>query len=134
MVYLIILDSNIWIFGEIYDSPEHSLAIKSYETALKQGPIGINAIVLSEVFHKLSRLFDIDIAYARVSNILQNPSLEWLEIDRNTALNAIKLAKAYSLRINDALIAAQAMDYGVRLLTDDGHFERIKGLETISLR
>jgi predicted nucleic acid-binding protein len=134
MVPMIIFDSNIWIFGEVSNAPEHQAAVKGYETALKRETIGINAIVVSEVFHKLSRLFDTDTAYLRLSNILQNPSIEWLDLDRTTAANGMRLAKNYGLRINDALIAAQAIDFGAKLFTDDGDFERIKELEVIPLR
>ncbi len=134
MVSVIIIDSNIWIFGEVSNSPEHQAAVRGYEAALKRETIGINAIILSEVFHKLSRLFDTDTAYSRVSNILQNPSIEWLDIDRTTAATAIRLTKSYGIRINDALIAAQALDYGIKVFTDDGDFVRIKGLEVMPLR
>lgn len=131
---MIIFDSNIWIFGEITEAPEHDAAVKAYEATLKREPIGINPIVVSEVFHKLSRLFDTDTAYQRVSKIVQSPSIEWLDIDRTTAMNGMRLAKTYGLRINDALIAAQALDYGVALFTDDGHFSRIKDLKVVPLR
>jgi len=131
---MIIFDSNIWIFGQVAESPEHNAAAKAYETTLKKETIGINAIIVSEVFHKLSRLFDADTAYSRVSNIVQNPSIEWLDIDRATAIRALKLSKDYGIRINDALIAAQALDFGVKVFTDDGDFERIKDLEVVPLR
>lgn len=57
MVQLIIVGSNVWIFAEVENAPEHKAAIEKLRTLLREG-LGINAVVYSEVFHKLSRLFD----------------------------------------------------------------------------
>ncbi len=134
MVSMIIIDSNIWIFAEIINSPEHNAAVKGYESFMKNDAVAINAVIASEVFHKLSKLFDQDIAYDRVNNILQNPSIEWLDIERNTAMRAIKLASKSKLRINDALIAEQALELNAKVFTEDKDFKRVKGLTLETLR
>jgi predicted nucleic acid-binding protein len=131
---MIIIDSNIWIFGEIANAPEHDAAVKAYESMVENDTIATNAIIISEVFHKLSRLFDRDTAYSRVINILQNPSIEWLEIGRDTSISAVRLAKNAQIKINDALIARQALEADAKLFTDDSDFKKIKGLKILSFR
>lgn len=131
---MIIVDSNIWIFGEIANIPEHEPAVKGYASLIKKDTVGINAIIASEVFHKLSRLFEADTAYSRVINMLQNPSIEWLELGRNTTINAVRLARNAQIKINDALIAEQALELHAKIFTDDRDFNKIKGLKVIPLR
>ncbi len=134
MVIVIIIDSNIWIFGEIVNAPEHGAAVKGYKSIMEKDTVAINAIIISEVFHKLSRLFDSNIAYSRVTNILQNPSIEWLEIGRETSISAISLSKNARIKINDAFIARQALEIGAKVFTDDSDFKKVKGLEIMFLR
>lgn len=131
---MIVVDSNIWIFGEIANAPEHESAVKGYESLIKKDTVAINAVIVSEVFHKLSRLFDREVAYSRVINILQNPSIEWLELGRNTSISAVRLAKNVQIKINDALIAEQALEVGAKIFTDDADFNKINGLKVIHLR
>ncbi len=131
---MILVDSNIWIFAEVSNCQEHEAAVKGYEAFMKKDTIAINAIIASEIFHKLSKLFDQDSAYVRVNNILQNPSIEWLDLGRTTSIRAIKLAKNSKIRINDALIAEQAMETGAKVFTDDKDFNRVKGLAIVTLR
>lgn len=131
---MIIVDSNVWIFAEIINGPEHEAAVKGYESFMKKDVVAINAIIVSEVFHKLSKLFDSDLAYARVNNILQNPSIEWLDMRRNTSLRAIKLANNSKMKINDAVIAEQALEFNAKIFTDDKNFKRVKGLTVVALR
>ncbi len=134
MVVVIIVDSNIWIFGEIDNAPEHEAAVKRYKSITEKDTVAVNAVIISEVFHKLSRLVDKDMAYARVSNILQNYSIEWLDIARSTAMGALNLSKSSNLKINDALIARQALELGADIFTDDLDFRRVNGLGLIYLR
>lgn len=132
---MILIDSNVWIFAEIANSPENSLAVDGYKKYLKTDKVAVNPIIISEVFHKLSVLFDKDIAFSKVAKILQNPSIEWLDMHRETASEAIKLAKETGIRINDAMIGAQALERKAKVLTDDiKDFRKLKNLETIPLR
>jgi len=132
---MIIIDSNIWIFGEIADAPEHEEAIKKYKESVQKDEIGINAIIASEVFHKLYRLYDANIAQERTNRILQDTSINCLNFSREMIIGAANMAKTFNLRINDALISQQAIHIGEKILTDDvKDFKKVKGLEIIPLR
>jgi predicted nucleic acid-binding protein len=131
---MIIFDSNVWIFSEIINCPEHEAAVRGYRSFLEKDTIAINAIIASEVFHKLSKLFNSNLAYDRVNNILHNPSIEWLDLTRSTSIRAINMANKIKIRINDALIAEQALEFGSRLFTDDRGFKKVEGLEIVALR
>ena len=132
---MIIPDSNIWIFAENSHSDEHELATQKLKQLLNSTTFGINAIITSEVYHKLSKLIGPDEALPRTINILEHPSAEWLDFSPNIAVSAIKLANEKGIRINDALIAQQALSLKATVLTDDiKDFKKIDNLKILPLR
>lgn len=132
---MIILDSNIWIFAENAHSDEHGLATQKLKQLLNSTTFGINAIITSEVYHKLSKLIGSDEALYRTINILEHPSAQWLEFSSNIAIDAIKLSKEKQIRINDAMIAQQALSLKAAILTDNiKDFKKVNGLRVIPLR
>ncbi len=134
MVWLIVVDSNVWIFAETSGAPEHYLAIGKLQRYLKD-EVGINAIIFSEVFHKLSVLADPATARNRLGTIIHHPAVKWLNIDEDQAGRAAELAHKKALRINDAMIAQQAIDFNLSVLTDDTKdFGKVDKLRVIALR
>jgi predicted nucleic acid-binding protein len=132
---MIILDSNIWIFAENAHSEEHELATQKLRQLLNSTTFGVNAIITSEVYHKLSKLIGSEEASYRTTNILEHPSAQWLEFSPNIALDAIKLSKEKSIRINDAMIAQQALSFKASILTDNvKDFKKVNGLKILPLR
>ncbi len=132
---MIIVDSNVFIFGEVGNAPENKAAIAKIRDVLMQGEIGINAIIVSEVFHKLQVFFGRAEAEARVSRIVSDPDVRFGQFSAETALRAMKLARDFQMRINDAMIAQQAMETGSAVLTDNvKDFGKIKALKIIVLR
>ncbi|MDE1855573.1 MAG: type II toxin-antitoxin system VapC family toxin [Candidatus Micrarchaeota archaeon] len=135
MVGTIIVDSNVLIFGESESSPEHALALEKYKHAASAGRIGINVIIVSEVFHQLQRIFGGAAAYARISAFLNSPAVDFLNITAETVAAATKLARDFGLRINDAIIAQQAIELDAEVLTDDiRDFGRVGAVKVIPLR
>ena len=68
-------------------------------------------------------------------HILEHPAAEWLDCGRRTMTGAIALATRSQLRINDGLIAQQALENKAALLTDNvKDFKKVKGLKVIALR
>lgn len=132
---MIIIDSNIWIFGEFASAPEHELALRAYRSAIQTDSVGINAIISSEVFHTLYRLSDAGVAEERIVTIVSNPAIDWLEFSRDMVAQAAALARKAGLRINDALIAVQALSIGAKVLTDNVRdFKKVEGLRVLPLR
>lgn len=133
MVGVIIVDSNIWIFAESESAPEHALAVDALQRHLSEG-LAINAVIFSEVFHHLKRIFG-GVAKERVQKIITHPAVGWLDFGADDALAAMELCDAHELKVNDAMIAQQALREGVAVLTDNTKdFKRVKGLKVVSLR
>lgn len=132
---MIIIDSNTWIFAEDMRFEAHELAAKKIQQVLSTEQFGMNAIIVSEVFHILSERLGIGEAHSRVLKILQHPLMQWLELSDLMVIDAINLSMRDHVKINDALIAEQTMRFNAKLLTDNlKDFKKIKGLEIIPLR
>ncbi len=133
---MIVVDSNVWIFAESEDAPEHSAAVRKLQHFLPNG-VATNAIVVSEVFHKLSNeRFGIGsgLAGQRIEEILRHPSVHWMPFKRETAEQALVLAAESPLKINDALIAQQALELNAPVLTDNvKDFRKVEGLKVVAL-
>jgi predicted nucleic acid-binding protein len=132
---MIIVDSNTWIFAENINSEEHDIAAQKLKTLFANDSFGINVIITSEVFHILSRLLSPQEASIRVTNILEHPLSQWLDFTSDVVVDAIKLSRERKIRINDALIAQQALKMKAVILTDNlKDFEKVNGLKIIPLR
>lgn len=132
---MIIIDSNVWIFSENENSDEHELAAKRIKDVLDSGNFGVNVVITSEVYHILSKFLGTADASGRMTNIIEHPRAQWMEFTDEVVINAIKLSNAVQLRINDALIASQALQTGASVLTDNvKDFQKVKGLKIIPLR
>ena len=133
--FMIIIDTNIFIFGETVGAPEREAAITKYRHAVEAGKIGVNVVIISEMFHNSQRISGRESASARVRGILSHPSVELLEFKAETIIRASVLARDFQMRINDALIAQQAIETGAAILTDNvKDFGKIKSIRVIPLR
>lgn len=132
---MIIVDSNIFIFGETSTAPEHDVAIRKYKEACQRDTIVTNVVILSEVFHFSAKISGAEGAAARIGNILNSPLVEFVGFTPGVVLKAAKLARDFRLRINDALIAQQAIDMNAAVLTDNvKDFKKIKLIRVLPLR
>lgn len=131
---MILVDSNIHIFASIAEYPEHEAATRRLQDALDEGA-ATTPIVLSETFHKLYRLLGPRDAQRRVSAILASPRVTYLGLESETFPRAMNLCVRHSLRINDGLIAQQALDAGIPVFTDNTRdFRKVAGLEVRAFR
>lgn len=134
MVSLIVVDSNIWIFLNMDNYPEHSVAVQKISELRDEGLI-TNVIILSEVFHKLGLLLGRPEAHDRIMKILGSKDVSYLPIEADIMKKALSLSAQSGIRVNDAIIAAQTRSFRYSLLTDNvKDFKRVRGLKTISLR
>ncbi|OFV65901.1 MAG: twitching motility protein PilT [Candidatus Syntrophoarchaeum butanivorans] len=131
------VDSNVFIFANIKDYPEHRIAKEKLMNLIEtESRILINSIIVSEVHYKLSRLLNPEEAYDRTLKILLSDYVEYLPIGEDTILKAIELSFLKNMKINDAIIAQNVLDSGAEgLLTDNvKDFNKISGLKTIEMR
>lgn len=134
-VFMIIVDSNIFIFGEAESSPEHSMAIQRYREAADKDRIGTNVVILSETFHFVRKMNGYESAAMRIGSILNSSMVDFLDLAPELVLRASKLARDFQMGINDALIAQQAIETGAAVLTDNvKDFRKIKSIKVIPLR
>ena len=132
---MIIVDSNIWVFAEVQSAPEHTAAAAKLRDALTTDGVGLNVVITSEVFHVLRRLLGSSKAAVRMSHILRHPAVNWLEFGPSSVLFALGLASKFEVRINDALIAQQALEHKAEVLTDNvKDFRKVKAVKIIPLR
>lgn len=132
---MIIVDSNVIIFSEGADAPERAIAAGKIKKAVEEGRIGMNVIIASEVFHRLQKLLGSTEAAIRVSRAVTAPEVDYLEFTSSTVTRAMGLARNFGMRINDALIAQQAIDLGASILTDNvKDFKKIGAVKVLPLR
>ncbi|MBI3412741.1 MAG: type II toxin-antitoxin system VapC family toxin [Candidatus Aenigmarchaeota archaeon] len=131
---MILVDSNVWIFLNIQATPEHQAAKGKIEELRTEG-IATNIIIVSEVFHQLSRMLGKAESLARVQRILDSADVSYFPLEDRLARSAIHLAATKPVRINDAIIAQQAMVLKIPVLTDNvKDFRKVNGLKVIPLR
>jgi predicted nucleic acid-binding protein len=134
VVTLILVDSNVWIFLNIETFPEYAVAKASIENVRSQG-IATNIIIVSEVFHQLSRALGKNESLERVKKILDSSDVSYVPLEDSVARSAVHLAGTKPIRINDAIIAEQALMLKVPVLTDNVRdFEKVPGLAVEPLR
>ncbi|MDD1744988.1 MAG: PIN domain-containing protein [Candidatus Methanoperedens sp.] len=132
----ILVDSNIFIFANIKEYPEHPLAKAKLKQLIEDHKLIINAIIISEVQYKLFRLLDKEESFLRTNKILTSSYVEYEPIGYDTVLKASELSYKSNFRINDALIAQHAIDLHVESIFTDNvkDFEKILDLKIIPLR
>lgn len=131
---MILVDSNIHIFASIAEYPEYPSAVQRLQEALDEGT-ATTPIVLSETFHKLYLLLGVREARRHVSTFLASPRVTYLGLEPETFPRAMNLCVRHNLRINDALIAQQALDSRIPVLTDNTRdFRKVAGLDVRAFR
>ena len=132
---MIIIDSNVWIYAESTNSDVHEKAVQKVSELLDSDAFGINSIIVSEVFYKLSKIIGDKEARVRMKHILEHPFVQWLDFSIDTATKAMDLSFKTKVRINDTMIAAQAMSFKASVFTDNiKDFGKIGGLKVMPLR
>jgi predicted nucleic acid-binding protein len=132
----ILTDSNIFIFANIKEYPEHSLAKSKIEELIKNNKLLVNTTIVSEVQYKLFRLLDKEESFRRTQKMLNSEYVEYEPVDYDTVSKALELSHNSNIRINDAIIAQHALDLKVNGIFTDNirDFEKIPDLKVIPLR
>jgi len=131
----ILVDSNIFIFANIKEYPEYPVAKAKIKELIKTHKLLVNTIIISEIQYKLFRLLDQEESHNRTLKILNSKHVGYESITQSTILKALELSYSSNARINDAIIAQNAMDLDVELFTDNiKDFRKISNLKLIPLR
>lgn len=132
----ILVDSNIFIFANIQEYPEHDIAKEKIKQLIGDNRLIVNAIIISEVQYKLFRLLDTEESFHRTTKILTSSYVDYEPIGYDTILKASELSFKSNIRINDAIIAQHAIDLKVDGIFTDNvkDFERRLDLKIIPLR
>ena len=131
------VDSNVFIFANIEEYPEHAIAKKKLKELIDGScKISLNPIIVSEVHYKLYRLLNAEEAHERTLKIILSEYVEYVPLGENTVLKAIELSRSRKIRINDALIAQHALDLDADGLVTDNtkDFVKVEGLKVVELR
>ncbi len=115
----ILVDSNIFIFANIKEYPEYPAAKAKIKELIKTHKLLVNTIIISEIQYKLYRLLDQEESHNRTLKILNSKHVGYESITKGTVSKAIELSLCCNTRINDAIIAQNAIDLDVELLTDN---------------
>ena len=117
----IFVDSNIFVFANIADCPEHDRALKILEKGLMGGyTICFNDIIALETHYKLLKILGSKEARYRVSTIFDSKRTSFLKMDVKTIKKAFELCEKYNILTNDAgIIASMLENYIDTIYTDN---------------
>jgi len=116
-----VVDSSAWLeyFAGTEQAEPFVEAIEATDKLI------VPVIVLHEVFKKIILTSGEDAALTAIAHLRQGLVVE---IDEDTALNAVKNSIEHALPLADSLIFAIALKYKATLYTQDRHFENIPGV------
>ncbi|MFA5896982.1 MAG: PIN domain-containing protein [Thermoplasmata archaeon] len=126
-----VLDSKFLLTHYITDDEEVLSRTRAKLAQLRKERRGVlPSIVLAEVTNAVCRAGGRDKALAQV-RALEHYGLEVVPLDVGLARDAGFLRCAHrDLPLADCIIAATALRLGARVITDDPHFSKVKGLRT----
>ena len=133
----LMIDSNILIFSNVAEMPEHDMARDRLLALINDGhSFAVNTIIVSEVNFKLQKILNGEEAYERTMSLLHSNHIDYYPVDQNTLENAIELNHRQKMRINDAVIAQHCLDMRLDgIFTDNVRdFKRVPGLHIVPLR
>ncbi len=73
----ILVDSNIFIFANIKEYPEHSIVKARIRELIKDHRLLVNTIIISEIQYKLYRLLDKEESFGRTQKILNSKHIDY---------------------------------------------------------
>lgn len=122
-------DTNVFLFALDRTAAENEAARRVLE---QEAGISFNTVVASEFLHILSRARGRREARRRLGDLVSTYRL--LPIDPQTLRRSGELHEATGLSANDSILAAQALELDLELLSFDGDFRRVRGLKFVHLR
>lgn len=132
------MDSNIIVYAMVKDYSDNQLHQKCLEFIEKglRGKLdyvlALNPIIIAETYSVLRKMLDSDDAEFRVNTLLRSDRINFLTTSKEACQNAVRWANEKNVPVNDAMIAADALEYSAPVYTmDEEHF---KNLEKYGIR
>jgi predicted nucleic acid-binding protein len=134
------MDTNIIVYAMVANYPDrlHRTCLTLIEEGLKGESdyiLSINPIIIVEVFSVLKETLDRNEAESRLSTLLRSKRIDFLPTSKEACQKAVQWAKKKNIPVNDALIAANAVEYSALIYTaDKKHFKKLEeyGVRTIN--
>jgi predicted nucleic acid-binding protein len=136
-----LIDSNVIVYAVIKDYPiklYHEKCLSLLEKGLKgelDYILALNPVIVVEVFSALRKLLNCAEAEFKVGSLLSSRRIAFLSISKEACKNAVHWAKERNVPVNDALIAANMVEYAQLIYTsDEEHFGKLeeKGVEILN--
>lgn len=128
-----LVDSNVLVYALVKDYPSAEVHAKSLELIEKglKGQLGrtlcLSPIVVVEAFFAITRLLDLAQAEFRILSFLKSNRIGYLTASRSASMKAVTWAKEAAVPLNDAVMAAIAVENSALLYTADyEHFSKLK--------
>lgn len=133
---MIYLDANVFLAAALHKGDTG----KKAKTLLRQVQTGstaaaTSALTYDEVYWLVKKYRGRDDALMSAGALLMLPNLTILDVTVEAIWRAHKLLEDYALDPRDAIHAACALTRGIKtVVSDDGHFDRIKGIKRVSIK
>ncbi|MHA1377104.1 MAG: type II toxin-antitoxin system VapC family toxin [Candidatus Helarchaeota archaeon] len=132
MAEIAFIDSNIIIFANIENSPEHPKSLKLLEKALKGDFVaGINPIIAVEVHYKLLKNTNSAEAKYRVNSLLKSRKIRFFNLSKYTLKSGFEIAHKNKIATNNSIIIASMLENNINIIYTDNEkdfnkFSKIK--------
>lgn len=136
---MIYLDSNVFLYAEIFELKKDNVAYLSKEVlnGVAEGRISAATCALTwdEVFWVLKKKFGREIAARYSAKFLEFPNLRILKVDEGTIRRSQILVDRYKINPRDSIHAASCIENGIgQFVTDDPDFDKIDQIKRIRLK
>ncbi|NVM05179.1 MAG: type II toxin-antitoxin system VapC family toxin [Candidatus Helarchaeota archaeon] len=124
MAEIAFIDSNIIIFANIKNSPDHAKSLALLEKALKGEFIGcINPIIAIEAHYKLMKYIDSSEAKYRINSLLDSFKLRFFSITKGTLKKGFDISDINKIATNDSIIIASMLENNVNKIYTDNEID-----------
>lgn len=126
-------DSNLVIYAILDDTGIGEWARKNLEKVQDgEMPACTSFLTFDEVFYKVKKVKGTDAAITNTEAFLVMPNMKFIEVNDGIIWKALELIREYKLLPRDGIHAATALNAGAeRIYSEDGDFDRIKGLKRV---
>lgn len=105
------VDSNIFIFANDKNYPEHDDAVAFFESA--EGELHFNSVIALKAHYGYLRNLGPEEAEKRLRSMFESKLLNYWEISKDDILEGARISKKHKIKTNDATIIANMLRRGI---------------------